>query len=520
MPPSLKGWYMHFPRSSGILLHPTSLPGPYGSGDFGKDAFRFVDWLAAAGQKMWQILPLGGIGPGNSPYMSSSAFAGNVLMIDLDDLRMQGWLDAEDLSHHAEFDEQRVDFSVVYHYRMKKLHLAAKYFFASNARKGLLAGLFSDNKRYAEYEAFCAEEKSWLDDYALFMALAEKYSWEDWGHWEPGLARREKKALENAAVELAEEINFWRFCQWSFFRQWRRLKQYANDHGVQVIGDIPIFIAYQSAEVWARPGLFELGEDLFPTVIAGVPPDYFSETGQRWGNPLYRWDAHEQEGYAWWIERLRKMTELADIVRIDHFRGFAGYWEIPASEPTAINGRWMPGPGEKLFNAVQEKLGTLPIIAEDLGVVTPDVVALLEKFDLPGMRILHFAFGGELENPYLPHNYKHNTVVYGGTHDNDTTIGWFNSLSPNERTFVCEYLHTDASEINWNIIRASSMSVADIAIHSFQDVLGLGAEHRMNMPGQSEGYWEWRFSWKQVSPEQADKLFEITVESGRCKACR
>ncbi|MFA5824636.1 MAG: 4-alpha-glucanotransferase [Gallionellaceae bacterium] len=506
---------MHFPRSSGILLHPTSLPGPYGSGDFGKDAFRFVDWLAAAGQKMWQILPLGGIGPGNSPYMSSSAFAGNVLLIDLDDLRSHGWLSADDLSHHADFDERRVDFSVVYHYRMKKLHVAAKRFFSNDPRNGLFAGLFADKKYYIEYEAFCAAEQPWLDDYALFMALAEKYSWEDWAHWEPGLARREQAALESAAVELADEIKFWRFCQWSFFRQWRKLKQYANQHGVQIIGDIPIFIAYQSAEVWARQDLFDLGENLLPAVIAGVPPDYFSATGQRWGNPLYRWDAHEQEGYAWWIERIRKTTELVDIVRIDHFRGFAAYWEIPSSEPTAINGKWMPGPGEKLFNAIENSLGKLPIIAEDLGVITPDVVALLERFNLPGMRILQFAFGDGLGNPYLPHNYKSNTVVYGGTHDNDTTIGWFSSASPEERAFVCEYLHTDGSEINWDIIRAASLSVADIAIHSLQDVLGLGAEHRMNLPGQAEGYWEWRFTWAQVKPADTQRLCAITAESRR-----
>jgi 4-alpha-glucanotransferase len=506
---------MHFPRSSGILLHPTSLPGPYGSGDFGAQAFHFVDWLVAAGQKMWQILPLGGIGPGNSPYMSSSAFAGNVLLIDLDDLRSYGWLSADDLSHHAEFDERRVDFSVVYHFRMKKLHIAAKRFFASDPRNGLFAGLFADKKHYAEYEAFCASEQSWLDDYALFMALAEKYSWEDWAHWEPGLARREKEALEAAAVELADEIKFWRFCQWSFFRQWRKLKQYANRHGIQIIGDIPIFIAYQSAEVWARQDLFELGEDRLPAAIAGVPPDYFSVTGQRWGNPLYRWDAHEQEGYAWWIERIRKTTELVDIVRIDHFRGFVAYWEIPASESTAINGRWMPGPGEKLFSAIERSLGKLPIIAEDLGVITPDVVALLEKFNLPGMRILQFAFGGELDNPYLPHNYIHNTVVYGGTHDNDTAVGWFNSASPRERAFACEYLHSDGSEINWDMINAASQSVADIAIHSLQDVLGLGAEHRMNLPGQAEGYWEWRFTWEQVKPAYAERLYAITARYGR-----
>lgn len=496
---------MRFPRSSGILLHPTSLPGRYGSGDFGAPAFHFVDWLASAGQKMWQMLPLGGIGPGNSPYMSSSAFAGNVLLIDLDDLHAHGWLTAVELAEHPGFNIHRVDYSVVHQYRMEKLRIAAGRF-------------KEDTRHHAEFSAFCNAEQSWLDDYALFMALAEKFGWQDWAHWEPSLARREKKALARAMVELESEIEFWHFCQWCFFRQWRKLKHYANERGVQIIGDIPIFIAYQSAEVWARQDLFELGDDLLPTVIAGVPPDYFSATGQRWGNPLYRWLAHESEGYAWWVERIRKTIEMVDIVRIDHFRGFAGYWEIPASEQTAINGRWMPGPGEKLFNAIQSTLGTLPIIAEDLGVVTPDVVALLEQFNLPGMRILQFAFGGSADNPYLPHNFKNNTVVYGGTHDNDTAVGWFGAASQHERSFTCKYLGIDGTEINWDLIRAASQSVADIAIHPFQDVLGLGSEHRMNLPGKAEGYWEWRFSWEQVRPEHSERMYEICAVHGRCAA--
>jgi 4-alpha-glucanotransferase len=498
---------MRFPRSSGILLHPTSLPGPYGSGDFGAGAYHFVDWLVSAGQKMWQILPLGGIGPGNSPYMSSSAFAGNVLLVDLDDLRAQGWLADAELLPDPAFNEQKVDYGAVYAYRMDKLRSAAKRFFATG-------------HHHAEFEAFCTTEQSWLDDYALFMALAEKFSWQDWGRWEPGLARREKKALDKATTRQANAIRFWKFCQWCFFRQWRKLKQYANERGIQIIGDIPIFIAYQSAEAWARPDLFELGEDLLPQVVAGVPPDYFSATGQRWGNPLYRWQAHEQEGYAWWIKRLKKKIELVDIVRIDHFRGFAGYWEIPAAEQTAINGRWMPGPGEKLFSAIQHELGALPIIAEDLGIITPDVVALLDKFDLPGMRILQFAFGNGPENPYLPHNFKHNTVVYGGTHDNDTARGWFNAANMRERAFACKYLNTDGAEIHLDLIRAAAQSVADIAIHSFQDVLGLDSEHRMNLPGQAEGFWEWRFTWEQVLPTHAENLYEISALYGRCAADR
>lgn len=494
---------MHFARSSGILLHPTSLPGPFGSGDFGAAAYHFVDWLASAGQKMWQILPLGGIGPGNSPYMSSSAFAGNVLLIDLEELREQGWLETDELTPHSGFKAHRIDYGLVHAYRMDKLRLAASRFFATR-------------QQYAEYEAFCTAEQSWLDDYALFMALAGRHEWKDWCDWDPRLVRREKKALLKASVELSDEIDFWCFCQWSFFRQWGKLKRYANERGIQIIGDIPIFIAYQSAEVWARQELFELGEGSRPTVVAGVPPDFFSETGQRWGNPLYRWQAHEQEGYAWWIERLRKTIAMVDIVRIDHFRGFAGYWEIPASEPTAIHGRWMPGPGEKLFHAIQQALGKLPIIAEDLGVITPDVTALREQFGLPGMRILQFAFGGGADNPFLPHNYQRNTVVYGGTHDNDTAVGWFAAAPERERTFACKYLGVDGQEINWSLIHAASLSVADIAIHPFQDVLGLGSEHRMNLPGKSEGFWEWRFSWDQVQPWHAARLYEMCALHGRC----
>ena len=457
---------------------------------------------------MWQILPLGGIGPGNSPYMSSSAFAGNPLLVDLDDLRSHGWLHDDELVPHENFNDHKINYGLVKQYRMEKLRIASGRFIANK-------------KQYlAAFETFCSGEKFWLDDYALFMALSEKFSGKDWCDWDLGLARREESALSTARVELADEIDFWRFCQWCFFGQWGNLKHYANERGVQIVGDIPIFIAYQSAEVWSRQDLFELGDDRRPTVVAGVPPDYFSATGQRWGNPIYRWQAHEQDNYAWWIQRLRKKTELVDIIRIDHFRGFAGYWEIPASEPTAVNGRWMPGPGEKLFNAVQSALGRLPIIAEDLGVITPDVVALLEKFDLPGMRVLQFAFGGLADNSYLPHNFINNTVVYGGTHDNDTAIGWFASVPSHERNFVCKYLRTDGKEINWDLIHIASQSVADIAIHTLQDVLGLGSEYRMNMPGKSEGYWEWRFSWDQVNAAHADRLYEISALHGRCSADR
>lgn len=499
---------MRFPRSSGILLHPTSLPGPYGSGDFGAAAYHFLDWLAVAGQKMWQVLPLGDIGPGNSPYMSSSAFAGNQLLIDLNELGELGWLTEDDLIPHADFKPHKVNFPLIHEYRMARLRLAANRF-------------LSDQQHHrAAFESFCAAEQSWLDNYALFMALTDKFNGQEWGRWPTEFARGEAEVLAQSRVMLANEINFWQFCQWCFFRQWRKLKQYANSLGVSIIGDMPIFVAYQSADVWSRQQLFELGADNQPTVIAGVPPDYFSATGQRWGNPLFRWSAHEQENYAWWIERMHKTVEMFDIVRIDHFRGFAGYWEIPAAEPTAINGRWMPGPGEKLFIAIRKALGALPVIAEDLGVITPDVVALLNQFGLPGMRVLQFAFGGSSDNAYLPHHFINNMVVYVGTHDNDTAIGWFKSASEHERAFACKYLRTDGRDINWDLIHAASVSVADIAIYTMQDVLGLGSEQRMNMPGKPDGNWEWRFGWEQLAAQLSDELYEISALHGRCGADR
>ena len=489
---------MRFPRSSGILLHPTSLPGPHGSGDFGPNAHRFIDWLADAGQTLWQILPLGGIGPGNSPYMSSSAFAGNVLMIDLGELHERGWLDAADVHSSPALKGERVDFSAVVPYRMDRLARAAACF--SNS---------TDGADHEDYRAFCDTHASWLEDYALFMALADHFEWRDWSDWSAGLARREPAALREARLQHAQRIAFWKFCQWRFFRQWEALKAHAASRGVRIVGDAPIFIAYQSAEVWARPELFELDAAGKPTVVAGVPPDTFSRTGQRWGNPLYRWPAHAAQGYAWWIERVRRTLELVDIVRIDHFRGFAGYWEIPVAEPTAENGNWLPGPGAALFDAISGALGEIPIIAEDLGVITPDVDALRRQFELPGMRILQFAFDGGSGNHFLPHNHESDTVVYTGTHDNDTTLGWWEKATAWEREHASTYLRTDGREIHWDLIRAANASVADMAIHPMQDVLGLGGEHRMNFPGKSEGYWEWRFSWNQVTPEQSRRLLDM-----------
>ena len=489
---------MTFPRASGVLLHPTSLPGPHGSGDLGPAAYHFVDWLVTAKQRLWQILPLGGIGPGNSPYMSSSAFAGNLLLIDLTELQQRGWLDEADLLPDAGFSDARVHFGAVVPWRMARLQQAAARF-AHNISA-------ADQVDFAD---FCLHHAVWLEDYALFMTLAEHHGGRDWCDWPAPLARRNAQALQQAGSAHAERIAFWKFGQWCFYRQWKKLRAHASKRGVKIVGDAPIFIAFQSAEVWARPELFELDADGRATVIAGVPPDFFSATGQRWGNPLYRWSAHAAEGYAWWIERVRRIFELVDIVRIDHFRGFAGYWEIPASEPNAIRGRWLPGPGAALFQAIEAALGALPIIAEDLGVITPDVDALRHEFSLPGMRILQFAFGEDSDNTnaYQPHNYDSNTVVYTGTHDNNTSQGWWLDASPAQRQQVLDYLGTgDGHDIHWQLIRAASASVADTAIHPLQDVLGLGAEHRMNQPGQSEGHWEWRFGWHQMQPVHAEQL--------------
>jgi 4-alpha-glucanotransferase len=496
---------MRFARASGVLLHPTSLPGPHGSGDCGAAAYHFVDWLVKAGQKLWQILPLSGIGAGNSPYTSTSAFAGNVLLIDLSELQGQGWLDAADLEPVAGLLEQRVDFAVVHPFRMQRLARAAQRFFS----------LPASDAWQSQFMLFCEQQQGWLEDYSLFMALHEAQAQPDWTHWAPALAQREPAALDQAGRQHAERIAFWKFCQWSFFRQWHKLKDYAHQRGVEIIGDVPIFIAHQSADVWANQSLFELDAQGRPTVVAGVPPDFFSATGQRWGNPLYRWSEHAKDHYAWWVERMHRTFELVDIVRIDHFRGFAGYWEIPASEPTAVKGRWRNGPGASLFKAINAALGPMPIIAEDLGVVTPEVESLRKRFRFPGMRILQFAFGGDASNPFLPHHHEPDSVVYAGTHDNDTSIGWWAGASDHERSYARAYLGSDGHDMAWDLIRAACASVADTAVHPMQDVLSLPTQCRMNYPGQSEGWWEWRMQWTQVHPWHAQRLAGLCQLFGR-----
>ena len=487
-------------RGSGILLHPTSLPGPYGSGDFGQDAYRFIDWLSSAGQRYWQVLPMGQIGSGNSPYMSSSAFAGNILLIDITELASHGWLTADDLQRLPGFRADKVAYDLVKPFRMEVLKRASRNFLASPS-----------GPMHREYASFCERESAWLDDYAMFMTIAERENQRSWLHWPAELVHRDQQALKELREECADDLQFWKFSQWCFSSQWSRLKEYANERGVRIIGDIPIFVAFQSADVWSHQKLFELDGEGNPLCVAGVPPDYFSETGQLWGNPLYRWDVHKESGYSWWIARLKHALQIADLVRIDHFRGFAEYWEIPADAPNAIAGKWEPGPGKYLFNAFKQAFPDLPIIAEDLGLITPDVYELRDEFNLPGMRVLQFAFGDGDSNHFLPHHYVANTVAYTGTHDNDTTLGWWNSAPDHIKAFAMKYLASNGTEIVWDMMDALSSSVANLVIFPMQDVLGLTTEHRMNYPGKADGNWEWRFSWDQVQDGQTSRMAKMSA---------
>ncbi len=491
-------------RASGILLHPTSLPGPFGSGDFGASAFQFIDWLKQSGQTYWQMLPLGEIGPGNSPYMSCSAFAGNVLMIDLENLAKQGWLNEEDLLPHPDFDVHHIDFNTVIPFRLDRLKRASARFFAKH-----------DDPLHDDYLAYCIAEHAWLHDYALFKTIEHHQGGCVWGHWPVDLAQRTPESLERVNIGFSTDIAFWKFCQWNFSRQWSMLRAHAHKNGVRIVGDVPIFVAYQSADVWANQDLFNLNAAGNPTVVAGVPPDYFSETGQLWGNPLYRWDKHEETGYAWWTARLGHALQQFDLVRIDHFRGFSEYWEVPADALTAIDGKWMPGPGAKLFEAFKQAFGHLPIIAEDLGLITPDVIELRDQFALPGMRILQFAFGDGETNYFLPHHYIANTIAYTGTHDNDTTLGWWQTSSDHEKDFACHYLHSDGTAIHHDMIKALLESAANTVIFPMQDILGLDGAHRMNFPGLAKGNWAWRFIWDQIDADYVSTFSKITAEHGR-----
>lgn len=492
-------------RSSGVLLHITSLPGTHGSGDLGLQAYHFVDWLVCAGQRLWQILPLSPVGPGNSPYHSSSTFAGNPLLVDLDDLMQHGWLAPQ---AHPVFETARCDFEHVTPYRMRRLHDAWRGF----TQKATAAD-------WHEFEQFRIQQASWLEGYAFFMALEARHG-RCWTQWPAALAQAQPEALVKAGAHLADALGFFSFIQWCFMRQWQRLRAYAHERGVRLVGDAPIFVAHHSADVWLNAPLYQLDARGEPSVVAGVPPDYFSPTGQRWGNPLYRWDAMAGDGFAWWGDRLKHLLTLVDVVRLDHFRGFESYWEIPATEPTAIAGCWRPGPGKTLFDVLARAAGApgkrLPIIAEDLGLITEAVTALRQSCGFPGMRVMQFAFGDTAANPYLPHNFDAQTVAYTGTHDNDTTLGWWQSAGPTLRQAARAYLGPLVdSEIHWAMIQSLSQSRANTVIFPFQDVLGLDGAHRMNTPGVAHGCWQWRFDWSQVLDEPARRLAALTHAHGR-----
>lgn len=488
-------------RSAGVLLHITSLPGPHGMGDFGPEAYRFVDWLASAGQRIWQLLPTTPIGPGDSPYQGVSAFAGSPWMVALEPLIAKGWLAAPVL---PDFDAQRVDYGRVTPWREQQLRAAAQGFFAGAAA--------ADR---AEFAAWCAAERDWLEDYALFMAIRAPLGGQPWWSWQPALARREPAALAAAREQHAAEIDFWRFVQWCFDTQARALKAYANGKDVAIMGDLPIFVAHDSADCWSRPDLYFLDEDFQTAVVAGVPPDALSADGQRWGNPLYRWDRMAAEDYGWWTARVRRALVQADVFRIDHFRGFAGYYEIPGDSPDAKRGRWVTGPGQALFDAIAKALGRLPIVAEDLGFITEDVHQLRDGCGFPGMKILQFGFGGDGTHEFLPQMWPRESVAYTGTHDNDTVRGWWDNASPRERAFAGSYLACGAHDVHWAMIRACCNSVANTVVFPLQDVLGLPSSHRMNIPGVLGGNWGWRFSWDMVGHEPARVLGLISAASGR-----
>lgn len=507
---------MRFPRSSGLLLHPTSLPGKYGIGELGAEAYRFVDALARARQSLWQVLPLGPTGYGDSPYQSFSAFAGNTLLVSLDLLVKEGLLSEEELKDAPSFSEERVDFGGVIEFKNALLERAYARFKQS-------AG---ENLRRA-FSVFHEYAASWLDDYALFRAIKNHQDGKVWSEWDEELALRDPAALEKARAELRDEIEAQKFYQFLFFRQWSALKRYSNQKGIQIVGDIPIFVSYDSADVWTHPDLFKLDEHGKPKVVAGVPPDYFSRTGQLWGNPIYNWERMIATDFAWWTERVSTSFEMVDVLRIDHFRGFAATWEIPAGHETAEHGRWVNVPGRELFSALRRKLGgDLAIVAENLGLITPDVERLRREFGFPGMRILQFGFSSDADNKFLPHNYEHEDVAYTGTHDNDTTLGWFNAEEgvgstrtaeqiAKEREYCLKYLNTKGREINWDFIRAVFASVADIAIIPLQDLLGLGTEARMNLPASTSGNWDWRYRRDQLTDKMLLRLAQLSEVYGR-----
>ncbi len=500
-------------RSSGILLHVSSLPGRFGIGDLGPAAYRFADFLVETGQRIWQVLPLVPVGLGNSPYSSPSTFAGNPLFVSPDRLVEQGILSAEDLRDLPVYPSDHVAFGTVIPHKMDLLRRAFDR----------LRGDSSSPIR-REFDQFRSDNAYWLGDYALFMALKNSFGDVPWTDWPQELARREPGALARARSDHSEAVERHEFFQFLFFRQWSRLRAYCNERDIRLFGDLPIYVAHDSADVWAHRDLFYLDESGRCSVVAGVPPDYFSETGQRWGNPIYRWDLMGEKSYGWWTRRFENIFSLVDLVRLDHFRAFAGYWEIPASEETAIHGRWVEGPGASLFHAIERALGPLPLVAENLGMITPDVTELMETFGFPGMSVLQFAFGGEADHAFLPHNYERNLVAYTGTHDNDTILGWWSSMERDgagsglrATHFARSYLGLgeNGEEVHWTCIRALMSSVANIVVSPMQDVLGLESDARMNVPGKGHGNWSWRFCEEELTETIRRKLRTLTAVYGR-----
>lgn len=503
---------MELPRACGILLHPTSLPGRYGIGDLGPEAHRFLDWLAETGQTWWQTLPLGPVGYGGSPYQSPSSFAGNPLLISLDRLAERGWLDPKELAALPDVPPGRVDYDDAARRKEEWLRRAFRGFVAAGNDPG--------------FDAFWNEHRAWLDDYVFFQALRDAHNGAPWYEWEPELVHRRPETLARWRDRVAEGIRYHEFVQYAFETQWQELRTAGKERGIRFIGDVPIFVAHDSADVWAHPDLYHLDDHGRPTIMAGVPPDFFSEDGQLWGNPLYNWEAHKRDGFAWWLLRLRSLLGRVDVVRIDHFRGFEAFWAVPAGSKTAATGEWLPAPGRQFFQAVREELGTVPLIAEDLGIITPEVEALRDDFGMPGMVVIQFGFDADPDmEKYLPHRYIRHCIAYTGTHDNDTTYGWHHSqevttTQPREevegaRAFARRYANSDGSEIHWDMMRVLFASVADTVIIPMQDVLGLDSDARMNFPGKAQGNWSWRFRPEQVDRRVTDRLAELTALFGR-----
>ncbi|RKY93486.1 MAG: 4-alpha-glucanotransferase [Ignavibacteriae bacterium] len=494
---------MNFERSAGILLHPTSLPGKYGIGDLGNNAYRFVDFLVDAGQTLWQVFPLGPTGYGDSPYQCFSAFAGNPLLISPDKLIEDGFLSEGEIINPSPSDPTKVDYGKVIEYKKKILRIAFNNF-KNNS-----------NVLDKDFDNFCKEHKEWLDDFSLFIACKDAHNGAAWSEWDKGLVQRDENSLKEWSKKLSDDIRFNKFVQFIFLKQWKALKNYSNQKGIKIIGDMPIFIAFDSSDLWANKELFTVDEEGKLTFVAGVPPDYFSETGQLWGNPLYKWDEMQKDDFAWWRKRFSSLLELVDIIRIDHFRGFEAYWKIPGDAETAIDGKWIKAPGKELFRSVKKYLGDIPILAEDLGVITKEVEELRDEFNFPGMKVLQFAFGEGMERKFLPHNFILNCVVYTGTHDNDTTKAYFEKEKKNKENDIFEhaqkYLNFSGEDILSELIRTAYASIANIVVIPMQDILNLGGEARMNFPNTAGGNWSWRFTHEQLSAEIIQKYKELAV---------